>query len=189
MSVKASCEDVLKVLKVSTSSQILALSDERWDFIFMTIDIYTASAYYKPPKNRMNREYILHSYDSLPDDFKEWVLENFIRMIESPTKAEQEFERHLTDKGILFEKQVFFRINGKSYFLDFYIPSKNLAIELDGGIHKEQKQYDKTRNKKFMSIGISTMRLPNAVAFANNIDKAVKNRKRYKKRPNAKRCR
>lgn len=50
LTLKASCEGVLKVLKVSTSSQILALSDERWDFIFMTIDIYTASAYYKPPE-------------------------------------------------------------------------------------------------------------------------------------------
>lgn len=155
----------------------------------MTIDIYTVSAYYKPPRNRLNREFVLHSYDSLPDDFKEWVLENSIRMMEAPTKAEQEFERYLTDKGVLFEKQVFFRINGKSYFLDFYIPSKNLAIEIDGSIHKQQQQYDKERNNKFRLIGISTMRLPNRVAFANNIDKAVKNRKRYKKRPNAKRCR
>ena len=146
------------------------------------IDICTTSAYYKPPKNKIERRYILHDYDSYPDEYKEWILENSIRMMENPTKAESLFEQYLISKRVLFEKQVFFRINGKSYFLDFYIPSKKLAIELDGGYHKEQKSYDLKRNKDFQSIGISTMRLPNKVAFANDIDKAIANRKRKPKK-------
>lgn len=146
------------------------------------IDIYTTSAYYKPPKNKINRDYVLHDYESLPDDFKDWVLENSIRMMENPTQAESLFEQFLDSKRAVFEKQVFFRINGKSYFLDFYIPSKKLAIELDGGYHKDRKYYDAKRNKDFQSIGICTMRLPNKVAFAKDIDNAINNRKRKSKR-------
>lgn len=146
------------------------------------IDIYTTSAYYKPPKNKIEREYILHDYESLPDDFKEWVLENSIRMMENPTQAESLFESYLESKRVVFEKQVFFRINGKSYFLDFFIPSKKLAIELDGKYHKDRKAYDVKRNKNFQSIGICTMRLPNKVAFARDIDKAINNRKRQAKK-------
>lgn len=146
------------------------------------IDIYTTSAYYKPPKNKIKREYILHDYESLPDDYKEWVLENSIRMMENPTRAESLFEDYLKSKKVVYEKQVFFRINGKSYFLDFFIPSKKLAIELDGGYHKKQKDYDMKRNKDFQSIGICTMRLPNKVAFANDIDTAIINRKKDTKK-------
>lgn len=145
------------------------------------IDIYTVSAYYNKPKDKFNREYVLHDYESLPDDYKEWVVENSIRMIENPTSAELLFEDYLTSKGVVFEKQVFFRINGRTYFLDFYVPSKSLAIEIDGSIHKKQKQYDRERDNDFRMIGISTMRLPNKVVFAKDIDTALKRRKRHKK--------
>lgn len=145
-------------------------------------NIYTVSAYYKPPKNKIEREYILHDYESLPDEFKEWVLETSIRMMDNPTRAESLFEDYLKSKSVVYEKQVFFRINGKSYFLDFYIPSKRLAIEIDGGYHKVQKCYDMKRNKDFQRIGINTMRLANKVAFAKDIDKAIANRKRQPKK-------
>lgn len=57
-------------------------------------------------------------------------------------------------------RQVFFQIGGKAYFLDFFLPSKNIAIEIDGPYHNtdKQKEYDKKRDEAFASIGIRTIR-------------------------------
>lgn len=159
----------MKILRVSTSSQILALSGERWDLFFMAIGIYTSSAFYKPPKNRLGNDCVLHPYDSLSDALKEWVLENYIRMIESPTEAETEFEERLRGNGFKYEKQVFFMINKNCYFLDFYLTDYNVAVEIDGGIHKAQKTYDKKRDDDFKAIGVKTIRVPNKLANSDEI--------------------
>lgn len=34
------------------------------------------------------------------------------------------------------------------YIVDFYIPNKNLIIEVDGNFHKEQEEYDELRTKE-----------------------------------------
>ena len=133
-------------------------------------DIFTTSVYYRTPKNRNNREYILHSYESLNDTYKEWILENYIRMIENPTQFEQMFEQYLKKWNVIYEKQVFFRINGSAYFLDFYIPSKNIAIEIDGKYHDTQKLYDAKRNKDFRAIGIGTIRIKNKDVVKINVN-------------------
>ena len=50
------------------------------------------------------------------------------------------------------------------YFLDFFIPSKHVAIEVDGGYHKLKaaKEHDKQRDVDFFSIGIMTARVKNS---------------------------
>ncbi len=78
-------------------------------------------------------------YESLSEEHREWILENAIRMIEHPTEAELAFEQTLVRCGVEYEKQTFFRINGKDYFLDFYLPNSKIAIEIDGSIHRTQK--------------------------------------------------
>lgn len=125
------------------------------------IKIYTASAYYKKPKRKRSKLDI-RPYDTLPDEFKEWVLETFVRLIENTTPSEQEFEQRLINSGMVYEKQVFFRINGNNYFLDFYIPKYNIAFEIDGGYHKHQRKYDRCRDNDFRSIGVKTKRVPNS---------------------------
>lgn len=54
-------------------------------------------------------------------------------------------------------------IDGKIYFLDFFIPNKRLAIEVDGYSHNPmfQKEYDQIRDDAFSSIGIKTVRITN----------------------------
>ncbi|HEU0051311.1 MAG TPA: endonuclease domain-containing protein [Patescibacteria group bacterium] len=46
------------------------------------------------------------------------------------------------------------------YILDFYCPTKHLAIEVDGGQHmeKEQKEYDEDRTAFLESHGIRVVR-------------------------------
>lgn len=123
-------------------------------------DIYTASAYYNPPSNN-GSILTLHPFDRLSDNYREWIVENSIKMMENPTSAESEFEHQLLMNNIPFEKQVFFLINNHCYFLDFYLYKQNVAIEIDGGIHKAQKEYDNYRDKDFKTIGIKTIRIPN----------------------------
>jgi very-short-patch-repair endonuclease len=49
----------------------------------------------------------------------------------------------------------------EGYVVDFYCDAAKLAIELDGGVHQEQWQYDEARDKAITSIGIRVVRIPN----------------------------
>ena len=50
-----------------------------------------------------------------------------------------------------------------NYILDFFIPSVNIAIELDGSQHgePEAKRADKERDRDLLSMGIKTLRYTN----------------------------
>jgi very-short-patch-repair endonuclease len=50
-----------------------------------------------------------------------------------------------------------------NYILDFFIPEVNLAIELDGSQHYEEKnrEEDKVRDETLLSVGIKVVRYPN----------------------------
>ena len=51
------------------------------------------------------------------------------------------------------------------YILDFYCPTLRLAIEVDGGIHNDQKDYDRTRDSHLSRHGITVNRFQNAMVF------------------------
>ena len=99
------------------------------------------------------------SYKDLNDVFVEWVKTTTEKLIESRNKGELDAggERKRVFPSI--EKQVFFRIHGRCYFLDYYYPNKRIAIEIDGGYHKGRKEIDKQRDKDFAEIGTATSRI------------------------------
>ena len=47
------------------------------------------------------------------------------------------------------------------YILDFYCHEKHLAIEIDGDVHKDRKDYDEYRDDFLNSMGILTLRFSN----------------------------
>jgi very-short-patch-repair endonuclease len=53
------------------------------------------------------------------------------------------------------------------YILDFYCHEKSLAIEIDGLIHEERKDYDLFRDEFIKSIGIATLRIKNSEITEN----------------------
>ena len=130
--------------------------------------VYTVIDDFKLSK-RAKKNAQVQPYESLSEEHREWILENAIRMIEHPTEAELAFEQTLVRCGVEYEKQTFFRINGKDYFLDFYLPNSKIAIEIDGSIHRTQKTYDKFRDKEFARIGIKTIRIHNRKAYLSDI--------------------
>lgn len=48
-----------------------------------------------------------------------------------------------------------------NYILDFYCPSRRIAIELDGSQHQDTKEYDYIRDKFFCDFGIKVIRFWN----------------------------
>ncbi|MCX6753067.1 MAG: endonuclease domain-containing protein [Candidatus Nomurabacteria bacterium] len=48
------------------------------------------------------------------------------------------------------------------FIIDFYVPKIKLAIELDGEIHKENKEYDKMRTEYLNSKNIKVLRFWNS---------------------------
>jgi very-short-patch-repair endonuclease len=49
----------------------------------------------------------------------------------------------------------------EGYVVDFYCDAAKLAIELDGGVHEEQWQYDESRDKAISSRGVRVLRISN----------------------------
>jgi len=58
------------------------------------------------------------------------------------------------------------------YILDFYCFSKRLIIEVDGGSHNSNKEYDAVRDKFFTDLGYKILRFKNK-DVENNLSKVL----------------
>jgi very-short-patch-repair endonuclease len=47
------------------------------------------------------------------------------------------------------------------FILDFWCPSVKLVVELDGGVHRDQQDYDDARTKQLESYGYRVIRFTN----------------------------
>lgn len=65
--------------------------------------------------------------------------------------------------GWKFRRQYLFR----GFILDFYCPQARLGIELEGGIHLKQKNYDALRQAIIESHGIKILRFSNEELLKN----------------------
>ena len=99
------------------------------------------------------------SYKSLSEEFCKWIEETTIRLLKGRLRPERMAGDVLKKVFPLVYEQPFFMIYGRSYFLDFFIPDKNLAVEIDGKCHKKRKEVDLLRDADFKSIGIKTIRI------------------------------
>lgn len=128
----------------------------------------------------------VRSYTELDDDMVEWIDENSIHLLINRNKAElqagEELKKYVAD----VQEQVFFRIEGHSYFLDYYLPKYKIAIEIDGYYHKIRKEEDKERDKHFLQIGIKTIRIKAKDVlmgdFIKRLREQLKPKKKKKKR-------
>lgn len=88
------------------------------------------------------------------------------RMKREPTKAESKFGELLDKLKIQYEAQkiiMFEHPLNYKYILDFYIPSKMICVEIDGGYHlqRDNMVYDIKRDSRLRKVGIETLRLTN----------------------------
>ena len=110
----------------------------------------------------------LHTPEGSTKPYKEEPKENtaeyYKHLLEvNATYAEKLLKTFLTGK-IDFEFQKIIYTDNKHFFIaDFYIPSQNLIIELDGEYHDDIKQQDKDiwRTKILQSFGYRIIRFKN----------------------------
>ena len=102
--------------------------------------------------------------EELREESKENTAEHYKHILEvNATYAERLLKIFLIGK-IDFEFQKIIYTDNKHFFIaDFYIPSKNLIIELDGEYHNDAKQQDKDiwRTKLLNSLGYRVIRFKN----------------------------
>ena len=75
-------------------------------------------------------------------------------MQDFPSPLEERMKRYLDTYRIDYEFQKIFYIRKEDgwivtyYIADFFIPERNIIIEVDGKFHSKQKQKDKNRTKE-----------------------------------------
>jgi very-short-patch-repair endonuclease len=84
------------------------------------------------------------------------------------TEAEKVLWRALKDRKLLGKKflrqhPIVFAWRGRERFLiaDFYCHEAKLVIEVDGGIHEQQKDYDDAREFVLKGLGMKIIRFKN----------------------------
>lgn len=73
------------------------------------------------------------------------------------TLSEKVFKNYLLSWGIKFRSQRPFDY----YIVDFLIPNKRLAIEIDGEYHNNREEYDIKRDIYLEKIGLKVIRISN----------------------------
>ncbi len=82
------------------------------------------------------------------------------QMRQLPTEAEALAWELLRDRrcnGLKFRRQQVIQ----GFIVDFYCAEKRLAIELDGAIHDEQKEYDQARDAFLKTLDVQVVRIRN----------------------------
>lgn len=108
----------------------------------------------------------IKSYKEEPrEESKEDTAERYKHILEvNATYAERVLYSFLTGKIDFEFQKIIYTDNKKHFFIaDFYIPSKNLIIELDGKYHDDAKQQNKDiwRTKVLKSLGYRVIRFKN----------------------------
>jgi very-short-patch-repair endonuclease len=83
-----------------------------------------------------------------------------------PTAAENTLWQYL--KGARLRGRKFRRQHGiESFIVDFYCPSEQLIVELDGEVHNNsaQAEYDKIREDRLRELGFRIIRFENRLVF------------------------
>ena len=87
-------------------------------------------------------------------------LENAKELRREMTPAEKILWRHIRMNklnGLHFRRQQI--VHG--YFADFYCHQHELIVEVDGGIHQFQQDYDTEREKYLIGLGLQIIRFTN----------------------------
>lgn len=77
------------------------------------------------------------------------------------TRYEKQMAKNLRRWGIKYRSQRMFDF----YIVDFLLPDRRIAIEVDGYYHEERKEYDTKRDKYLSKLGLTIIRIKNEDVF------------------------
>lgn len=104
----------------------------------------------------------IRPFSHLPIENYEWAKSRIEAMrTTEKSGAEKQFEKQMVHFKWPIENQVYFKIDSHIYFLDYYVPKLNLAIEIDGKVSHNNnlaQNEDYKRDMRFYNIGIRTVR-------------------------------
>lgn len=88
--------------------------------------------------------------------------------------------RKLNNRKINRQFPIFYDFNGceKFFIADFYCHEKKLVIEIDGGYHERQMEYDNLRTEIINLLGINVIRFTNT-EVENNLTKVKESILKY----------
>ena len=125
-----------------------------------TSTLYTSEGSTKPYK------------EELKEEPKESTAERYKHILEvNATYAERLLKTFLAGKIDFEFQKIIYTDNKKHFFIaDFYFPSKNLIVELDGEYHDNIKQQDKDiwRTQILKSLGYEVIRFKNKQIIESN---------------------
>ena len=106
---------------------------------------------------------------------KQQTARHLARQLRSnPTKAEKVLWEELRNKQFmgykfLFQHPIFYKKDdGLKFFIaDFYCHKLRLIIEVDGGIHENQREYDRIRTELLVSKEMKVIRFKNKEVLRN----------------------
>ena len=103
----------------------------------------------------------------LKDKFMKYtqILQYARQLRKNQTRAEKFFwmqVRNRRFKRLKFNRQFIIEHESRSYFIaDFYCHQHKLIVEIDGGIHQQQVEYDQIREKILIEMGFTVIRFRN----------------------------
>jgi very-short-patch-repair endonuclease len=99
--------------------------------------------------------------------FASWHRQNRRRLLKAATPAERAFTSYLASRGFAFRQQQGF-YTPMYRIADFYLPTLNLIVEIDGAYHDTEK--DRIKDERFLrERGIRTLRLTNERVLSGRI--------------------
>ena len=88
-----------------------------------------------------------------------------------PTKSERLLWREIRE-GALDDLEFFSQVVVWGYIVDFYCPSLQLVIEVDGGIHGSLVERDRRRGEILLSHGMRVIHIPSE-SILNDLDRTI----------------
>lgn len=144
-------------MKKKTSKSKKESKQNRKPYVQSPLDLHNIKSYIEDYA-------IISKFSHLPFSKREWIETRRYELQFGANKYEHYVGSYLLSHNVQFIHQAPFIINGKIYFLDFFIPSLRIAIEVDGASHEYSWKHekDKDRDSNFKSIGIKTIRISNS---------------------------
>lgn len=112
--------------------------------------------------------------------YRKWVHDRADEMRANPTLSEKIFRRwanKVLNTDVLFQHPI--QINDKYYILDFFFPVLGIAVEVDGGVHRTQKEKDAHRDCALSSKGIETIRITNEQCTTSSLNNIFKEKIKF----------
>ena len=146
------------------------------------------TTYKKKYRNKFEKQqaYIVHKKTK---ELKELAVKFRIELLDLETPTEVMFKSYLLSLKVKYEFQKIVYAGKSFYIVDFYLPKKNIVIEIDGRQHSnpENIEKDKDRTINLKGVGVKEVyRFTNDDIYKykmcmNRIKSIIKNEKVYRR--------